>query len=232
MARKSKGQDVSAVPIHSPRHPRNAAEVKRVVDILARDAMDGERADKVRQNPHMNERPAKRDWFIAINPNDVDTKRRYLAGPGPDHPLTRARHKGKLDARQYEDANAYRILCTAALQRPAGRDSTQAMMIDGGKPDYEPVIDLSLGDADALSELSRVNRQLGRVSASILLSVCFMGQEIGYAVRTATDGIAHPNGGVTGRFVEAVVELGRALRKLPPRRDVHSTGIHPFQKTA
>lgn len=233
MSKAENRRVVQEPSLHSPRHPRNSAEVQRVVEMLARDAMEIERAERVRQNPAMNERPAKRDWYIAINAHDPDSKRRYLAGPGPDHPLTRARHKGKLDARQYEDANAYRILCTAAFQRPAGRDSTQAMMINGGQSSYEPVIDISLGDADAMCELQRINRTLGRESASILLFVCFMEQEIGKAVRWATPEV-HPNG-VLGRFQEAVNALGRALRKLPPlRTENRGRGeiIHPFQKTA
>lgn len=220
------------VPAHSPRHPRNAAEVQRVVEMIARETHEQERHSRVRSD-QANERPAKRDWYVAINGSDPDAKRRYIAGPGPDHPLTRARQKGKLDSRQYEDANAYRLVCVAAFQQAGGCDSTQAMTVDGGRANYEAIVDMSMGDAEAMQEMTRINRQLGSVSASILLYVCYMGQEIGNAVRWATPEV-HPNG-VTGRFQEALNGLGRALRRLPPQRQANTASaeiVHPFQKSA
>lgn len=200
------------IPLHSPRHPKHMAEAKRVIDILARDAADRECETKVRAG-HANERPAGRDWAVAKSRNVPDAKRTYVAAPGPNHPLTRAHKNGKIDAAQFSTANAYRIIWEAAFKIAWGRDSTQAMMVDGGKQNFEAFIDILRGDAEAQASLDQIHRRLGKESAAIILFVCGMGHEVGDAVRWATPKV-HANG-VWGRFEEAIDALGEVINFRP-----------------
>ncbi len=215
----AKARQKEAIPLWSPRHPKNAAETKRVMDLIARDAADYLRLAELQADPsrrangtippRIYDRPASRDWSIVADKSAPDAKRKYIPGPGPDHPLTRALRKGRISSAQYRDANEYRIICLSALEPPCGRDSTQAMMVDGGRANYEAAIGVGVADRQSLEELRRIHASVGKESATMLFLACYLGQEVGEVVRIATPRM--PDQGVWPRFNEALDALSHAL---------------------
>jgi hypothetical protein len=183
--------------------------------LLAREASERERGTLVSAGRAL-ERPGSRNWAMPKDPSAPDAQRHYVPAPGPDHVLSRAFAKKKLTLDQYRAANDYRLICESAFTIAAGRDSTQALNIDGGKPNYEAAIEISFGDVESRMRLQQIHAELGRESAAIVFLICGWGHEVGVSVRAVTPKIgAH---GIWGRFEEAIDALCNVLNPRERKR--------------
>lgn len=208
---------VASIPEYSPRHPKHNVDRERVMALLAREASERERGTLVSAGRAL-ERPGSRNWAMPKDMSAPDAQRLYVPAPGPDHVLHKAFHdKKKISFQQFSAANDYRILWVSTYEVASGSgDSTQALMIDGGKPNYEARIVSLSGDPASRRELSEIHRALGRESAAILFCICGLGHEVGGTVRAVTPKV-HPNG-VWGRFEEAIDALHDVIRPRDARK--------------
>lgn len=162
--------------------------------------------------PRTADKPAKLDLLRLeiINPQDPKSKRRYrVVGPeDPDHPLRKAYEKRKIDQGAYNAGNTYRVLWeTAYIRVAAGRDSTQAMMVNGSGKGFEPA--KTVGDHVAAKKaLAMLHLDIGAESAQIIEKFCGLGLDMAQAVHST---VPCDKSGVLHRLKEALRALNRAL---------------------
>jgi hypothetical protein len=186
-------------------------ERERIRQMLERDKADEDHAKALKQrNSPAYDRPAVGSQAVAINPSDPETRRRYRALPA-DHPLVKAWVNEKIDAEMFNAGNVYRLLFEKAND-PAGRDSTQAMFVNGGGPDSRT----NLKSAEiqrAEKSLTRVERQIGsEVDRKIVRAFCGRRVSANAAVEGATR-YHCPSNAVWPRMREALTSLTKAVTK-------------------